>query len=352
MDPVNLNFWQRHSGKLWVLGVVVGGVVLGLVLANALKGSDTVKPKPFNSTRAKILRNEQILRERAKKEEEELPVQTRLPPASDAAGNGTSQRSASPDGTAVLSPGATAAFSALENELSAQIGVAIAPLGPGEPQQIGSSLETGHAWSSLKVPIVATVLREQGSLTESQMSQASAAITASDNEAAAALFSSLGSSASSAVESTLAASGYPTQVATAAPPSGAVSSWGQTEWPLVSSVGFYRALACEDLGISEADTAYVIGLMESVISEQQWGLGQAGIDGRVAIKAGWGPDGSSSGPYLVRQAGILRSTSGNSGVVVTIAAQDSSGSFEAGVQDLDAVADWVRDNVNLDAGSC
>ena len=90
--------------------------------------------------------------------------------------------------------------------------------------------------------------------------------------------------------------------------------------------------------------------MEEVISEQQWGLGQAGISGNVAFKAGWGPDGSESGTYLVRQAGVLRS--GNSGAVVTIAAQDDSGSFEAGVQDLDQVADWVRDHVRLDAGLC
>jgi hypothetical protein len=38
--------------------------------------------------------------------------------------------------------------------------------------------------------------------------------------------------------------------------------------------------------------------------------------------------------------------------VVTIAAQDDSGSFEAGVQDLNAVAAWVRDNVRLEAGTC
>ncbi len=355
MNP-ELNFRQRHSGKLLILGVVVGGVVTGLGLAALITsitngdGKASVARDHFDPTPGKIRSVEIRLR---RKREDAGTGEVELPQASDPGGNGTTQRpSASKNGGVALAPGAVPAFAALEGELSAQIGVAVAPLGSGAPEQIGS-LETGHAWSSFKVPIVVTVLREQGTLSESQKSQASAAITASDNEAAAALFSSLGSSASAKVESTLAASEYPTQVATAPPPSGAVSSWGQTEWSLVSSVGFYRALACEDLNISEAETAYVIDLMESVISEQQWGLGQAGIEGRrVAIKAGWGPDGSSSGPYLVRQAGILRSDSGNSGVVVTIAAQDDSGSFEAGVQDLDAVADWVRDNVNLDAGRC
>jgi hypothetical protein len=91
--------------------------------------------------------------------------------------------------------------------------------------------------------------------------------------------------------------------------------------------------------------------MENVIPEQQWGLGQASFPSgtSVAIKAGWGPDGSESGPYLVRQAGIVKSHAG--GAVVTIAAQDSSGSFEAGVADLNRVADWVAQNVPL-SGSC
>ena len=98
-------------------------------------------------------------------------------------------------------------------------------------------------------------------------------------------------------------------------------------------------------------TETILGDMENVIPEQQWGLGQAPFPSgtSVAIKAGWGPDGSESGPYLVRQAGIIRSESG--GAVVTIAAQDSSGSFEAGVSDLDRVADWVAGNVALN-GSC
>ncbi|MBA3864977.1 MAG: hypothetical protein H0X42_01305 [Solirubrobacterales bacterium] len=347
MRPDHVSFWEWHRGKFIVLGVVVAGVALGFAVWKALRGTETVNPKPFNATAAKIRRTEAKLE---KKRERSLPVQTLLPPASEG-NNGTPHPKTSHTGGAVLSSHATSAFEALESELSAQIGVSVAPLGSGEPEQIGG-LETGHAWSSFKVPIVVTALREQGSLSESQKSEANAAITASDNEAAAALFSSLGSSASAAVENTLAASGYPTQVATAPPPPGAVSSWGQTDWPLSSSVGFYRALACEALEISPADTAYVIGLMESVISEQQWGLGEAGIDGQVAIKAGWGPDGSESGPYLVRQAGILRSNDGTTGAVVTIAAQDDSGSFDAGVQDLDAVAAWVKENVSLTAGSC
>jgi hypothetical protein len=249
-------------------------------------------------------------------------------------------------------PASGTSFAALESEVSGEIGVSYAPLGSTESQTLGP-LQVGHAWSSFKVPISVTVMQEQGgSLTPSQESLVASAITASDNEAAAALFSELesktGGRASAAVEQTLSAAGAPTVVATAPPPPGAVSSWGQTEWELSASTRFYNAFACDAYG-GATDT--ILGDMENVIPEQQWGLGQASYPSgtSVAFKAGWGPDGSESGPYLVRQAGILRS--GQRGAVVTIAAQDSSGSFEAGVSDLDRVADWVAENVPLD-GSC
>lgn len=246
----------------------------------------------------------------------------------------------------------SSSFARLESEISGEIGVAYASLGSAEAQQLGP-LEVGHAWSSFKVPIVVTLMLEQnGSLSSGQEDFAASAITASDNEAAASLFAELesltGGGASAAVEGTLAkALGGATQVATAPPPPGAVSSWGQTEWSLAASTSFYGALACGAYG----EASNVLGYMESVIPEQQWGLGHAEFPAgtQVAFKAGWGPDGSESGPYLVRQAGIIRSESG--GAVVTIAAQDSGGSFEAGVSDLNRVADWVAQNVPL-SGSC
>jgi hypothetical protein len=268
-------------------------------------------------------------------------------------GGETPEGTQAPASSGHQSSGASSSsFAALEAEISGAIGVAYAPLGSTESRTLGA-LQSGHAWSSFKVPISVTVMNEQGGrLTSGQESLAASAITASDNAAAAALFSELesmtGGNASGAVEQTLSDAGAPTVVSTAPPPPGAVSSWGQTDWPLESSTRFYNALAC---GAYSGASATLIGDMENIISEQQWGLGQASFPSgtSVAFKAGWGPDASESGPYLVRQAGILRSAQG--GAVVTIAAQDSSGSFEAGVADLDRVADWVAENVPLD-GSC
>jgi hypothetical protein len=336
---------QPDSGTPWSAKIVLGVLVVGLVVAGVAYFQDQ-SSSPIGDPKAEAARQarQKAARLRAlQAKKKELAEQTNQVPPASAGSNGTTQP---PPET---SAGGASSFAKLEQELPAQIGVAVAPFGSSPPQQFGS-LSSGHAWSSFKVPIVVTLM-QRGSLSASDQAQARAAIAASDNAAAASLFSQLGSTttASRAVESVLAKSGYPTAVATAPPPSGAVSTWGQTDWSLVSSAGFYRALACGQL-LDSRGTSYVLGLMEEVIPEQQWGLGEAGIPGQVAFKAGWGPGGSASGPYLVRQSGVIRS--GSSGAAVTIAAQDESGSFDAGVQDLNAVAAWVRDNVHLTAGTC
>jgi hypothetical protein len=222
----------------------------------------------------------------------------------------------------------------------------VAPLGPGPVESFGS-VSTGHAWSTIKVPILVTLMRErpQG-IGAGDQSLAAAALTASDNDAAAALFDQLEgihgglSGASAAVGETLAAAGDPaTTVATAPPPPGAVSTYGQTEWSLEGSAAFFRSLARDCLLPAERSD-YVLGLMEEVIPEQRWGLGEAGFDDGVgvAFKGGWGPE---SGGYLVRQDGIV--DDGTAGVAVALIAQSSS--YEAGAADLTRLATWLRENL-------
>jgi hypothetical protein len=252
---------------------------------------------------------------------------------------------------------AQASFASLAATIGGPVGLAAAPLGSSEPETFGE-LQVGHAWSSMKVPILTTVMRE-GPLSAEEEGWAAAALTASDNEAAAALFGQVEDShgglegASLAVQETLGAAGdVSTQIATAPPPPGAVSTWGQTEWSLSDSVVFYRALACGEL-LTAGQSSYVLGLMEAVIPEQQWGLGQAGFPAgtSVAFKAGWGPEAETGGGYLVRQAGIIRQ--GSTGTVVTMMAEDPSGSFEAGVEDIDQIADWVAEHLReLGSGPC
>lgn len=329
MNRDQISFRRWHRGKVLALGAMVTAIALGVVAAKVIQGGTA-----RTGSMSVALREARELRQ----------LQGRRSP-----------RASRPVRRPVLPAGARASFSHLEADHPGdELGVSVAPFGSAKPRQLGR-LEDGHAWSTLKVPIVATVMREQGGLSPAQEADARSAVAASDNEAAARLFSSLGDTdaASAAVERTLAASHYPATVAREPPPSGAVSSWGQTEWALSDSTGFFRALACGELDLEPAQTSQIVGLMEGVIPEQQWGLGASGaaIPG-AAIKGGWGPTGGESGPYLVRQAGILRSPTGKSGAVVTIGAVAASGSFEAGVDDLDVVAEWVRENVSLTAGTC
>jgi hypothetical protein len=240
---------------------------------------------------------------------------------------------------------AGASWEELSQSTPAQLGLVVTPFDGGEVRAFGS-LQSGHAWSTLKVPILIALLHE-GSLTPEQEDWAREALTASDNEAAAALFGSLEAThggldgASQAVDATLRRAGEDsTVVATAPPPSGAVSTFGQTIWSLRASTEFFAALGRGCL-LNSDDTEYVLDLIGEVIPEQRWGLGEAAFPPmwRVAFKGGWGPEGSASGPYLVRQSGLL--SNGGAGVAVAMIARADSGSFEAGVEAIDHIASWL-----------
>jgi hypothetical protein len=355
-----MNPWIKSL--VGVLSLIIVGIAVALALAVSGGGGEAKAPIS-RDTADKRERHRQQGGQGLVSEKERIEralLKERRATAAEKARNGEAsitgggeQKEASPS-KSHKNPGQSLedSFAELESEISGAVGVAYS-LAPGEISELGS-LQIGHAWSSFKVPIVVTLMKEQNdSLRGEQEGLAASAITASDNDAAAALFSDLesktGGDAAAAIEHVLATSGGATEVATAPPPPGAVSSWGQTQWSLASSTRFYGALACNAYGSREASLA--INDMESVIPEQQWGFGQAEFPPgtQVAFKAGWGPDGSESGPYLVRQAGVIRAPGGQ--LVATIAAQDSSGSFESGVADLNRIADWVATNVSP-TGSC
>jgi hypothetical protein len=265
-----------------------------------------------------------------------------LPPATKGGGHNPA------GGGGFLGPEAEASFETLAASLPASVGLAVEPLGSDEVREFGDLLSSGHAWSSIKVAILSTVLKEQGeSLGAEEEGLATSAITASDNEAAAALFGKIEArqggleGASQAVGETIREGGSTaTEVATAPPPPGAVSTYGQTEWPVGEAVRFYHALGrCEVLGAT--GTQYVEGLMENVIPEQRWGLGEGGFpsDWRVAMKGGWGPEEESGGAYLVRQSGLVQDADG--GIAVAMIAMDESGSYPAGASDLTQMAQWL-----------
>lgn len=334
--PRDLHFEQDTERPRWVIplavGIVVAGAIAAFLIATSAEGGktktvflDAKQPTPQHLP---------------SNEPEQEPEPTPAP------------RSGSGYGGDPLGAGAAGSFETLAASLPAQVGLAVAPLGAMGVEEFGD-LREGHAWSSIKVPILVTLMRERGSegLSSDEESSAAAALTASDNEAAARLFAAIEASqgglegASAAVGETLASAGdASTTVATGPAPPGAVSTYGQTEWSLGGSATFYRSLA-EGCLLDPEGSEYVEGLMEEVIPEQRWGLGEAGFpaDWSVGIKGGWGPEGSESGPYLVRQSGIV--SDGSGGIAVAMIAIDESGSYEAGAADLTQIAQWLAGRV-------
>ncbi len=246
---------------------------------------------------------------------------------------------------------ASASFARLAASLPGRVELAIAPLGAGAPVTLGGDSRT-HGWSTTKVPVLAALLKARGeALTPQERSWAESAITESNNESVLDLFHDLEriegglTGASRYMQELFRASGdEETTVATAPPPTGAVTTFGQTEWKPSNAIKFFSALARGCL-LSRHGTSYILDLMERIESSERWGLGSAGF-GSVAFKGGWGPE--PTGSYLVRQSGVV-DVGSSSAVAVTIVAlpPPGAGSFEAGTAMLTRTATWLREHLRL-----
>jgi hypothetical protein len=232
------------------------------------------------------------------------------------------------------------------------LALAVAPVGRGSIQVFGDrSLRAspgGHAWSTMKIALVAQLVLDRGRvsrLTAVQRGHAKAALTVSDNAAAAAIFEQLKADhgglegASAKVTELLQRAGDgATQVSqTTDGNPNAVSTYGQTHWPASAAVRFLRALARGCI-LGEDGTRYELGLMAGVREERGWGIGAAGYDGdiRVAFKGGWGQEADNS--WLVRQLGVVGT--GPGAVVIAIVARAPS--LAVGQARVTAAAQWLR----------
>ncbi len=216
------------------------------------------------------------------------------------------------------------------------VGIAAAGVGGRTDVQKAGGVQSGAAWSTIKVPLAVAVARTSPAALES----AATAITASDNAAAERLWDSLGGGASSAagIGAVLADGGDSTTQVPAVRTRAEYSIFGQTQWPLVGQARFGSLLPC--IGSSSR----VLDLMGQVSPDQSWGLGR--IPG-ARFKGGWGP--GESGGYLVRQFGIVPAAGGELAVAIAV----ESASFGEGVDALSGVADALALQLpSIQGGRC
>jgi hypothetical protein len=216
-------------------------------------------------------------------------------------------------------------FRELSSRFSAEVGIAIASVGTS-PVSLGT-WSSGVAWSTSKVPLVIAASRA-GVASHELVAQT---IVRSDNAAAEELWSRLGHPADAArqVQDVIRAAGDTTTVVESRRLRAGYTAFGQTKWSLAEQARFAAGLG------QVAEASPVLDLMRGLTNDHRWGLAAKGF----AAKGGWGP--GLADDYLVRQFGIVATASGTVGVA--IAAEVHDGEYEAGVDVVNRLADWVVD---------
>ncbi|SEC06161.1 hypothetical protein SAMN04488550_1247 [Gordonia malaquae] len=235
--------------------------------------------------------------------------------------------------------GAEAALAAsfARQDLPADVGVALAPVGGDEVYTFGDQSER-VAWSTIKVPLALAAQRKNGRTPEIRT-----AIIDSDNDAALALRRSLGtqSEGRKLVEAVIRDGGdTDTEVVEIKADD---ETFGLTVWPLRGAATFAANLPCLP------DSKYIVGLMGNVASVQSWGIEVMKSPADTAVKGGWGP--GDKGGYEVRQLGLITHKDGSQ---TAVAMSTYSGEpMDDGVAVLNKVGTWLNANLRrLPKGRC
>jgi hypothetical protein len=220
-------------------------------------------------------------------------------------------------------------FERLAATIPATIGVAVAAPSAAGALALGS-WSGGVAWSTIKVPLALAALRSDP---RRARALAVKAITESDNPASERLWSLLGEPVDAArrVRAVIGESGDAVTVVESRRLRPGFTAFGQTQWTLAGQARFAAQLSYLP------GASAVIDLMQHVAAGQRWGLAAKG----AAAKGGWGP--GVAGEYLVRQFGIVPIQSGHVGVA--LAAETRDGTFDTGVEALNAVTDWLESHL-------
>ncbi len=202
----------------------------------------------------------------------------------------------------------------------------------------------GPAWSTIKVPIAITALRN-GASTD----LVDAAIKESDNDAAYALWSKVKWSednATAAIDEVLAEGG--SKATWQKPDANGDVSFGYAEWLLKDQATFAAHLNCV------ANNKQVSRAMGDIVEWQQYGL--TALDNTRA-KGGWGFD-EDSGRYTQRQFGVLDigdttpGEHGSIGIAMTVVFHDmddfdsEQDAYDDTVKALDDAASDLKDMIS------
>ena len=226
----------------------------------------------------------------------------------------------------------------LERRTPGELGVAIAPLRGGRIRTFGR-LQTGRAWSAIKVPLAAAYLDHRPDPGAAGRSRVAATIRRSDNDAARHLWGDLagsvgGEGARLRIERMLRRAGDRRTVVS--------SYYGSTTWRLSDALRTYRALARGELLGPDA-TAYLLRLMRTLDPATRWGFARHS----GAAKGGWGPD--AAGRYLVEQVAIVRTDDGAYVVAVMVRTlrprEPGEDAFRIATRTIDRVAAVVTERV-------
>jgi hypothetical protein len=229
---------------------------------------------------------------------------------------------------AVVNRPVDTSFQELSESLAATIGIAVAAAG-AEPVSLGT-WSSGVAWSTIKVPLAIAALRARPDSTDLVFKT----ITQSDNAAAEELWSQLGdpAEATQRVQAVITEAGDAATVVESRRLRSEYTPFGQTQWSLAHLAQFAAGLP------RIPDAARVVDLMRNLSTGHRWGLAAKGF----AAKGGWGP--GRVGDYVVRQFAIV--PTGSRTVGVALAAETHDSGYEAGVDVINALADWLVDHLS------
>lgn len=184
-----------------------------------------------------------------------------------------------------------------------------------------------HTASTVKVSILAgLLLKQNGQLSASQKSLATAMIEESDNDSTTALFNDLGKKAG--LQQTFDKFGMNDSVAN--------KSWGLTTTTPKDQIKLLNNIFYHSTILSTSEQSLIKGLMSNVDADQSWGISAGSKD--FAIKNGWLSYGSDN--WIVNSIGYIKNNNGSSYTIAVYT--DNNNSMPAGQQTIEQLAQITK----------